>query len=89
MCRPTPPALAKMRQVYRLLGLVKKFGAHPVELACAKALVAEAIDGNLIARMMERATEALEHDTPPPPNVIQGRFWRDRAEFSTTKEVIQ
>jgi hypothetical protein len=46
-----------------------------------------AIDVNLIARMIERATEALEHDTPPEPNVIQGRFSRDPSEFSSTKEV--
>jgi hypothetical protein len=82
-----PLPWTKMRQVYRLLGLVKKWGANTVELACAKALEAEAIDVSLIARMIERATEALEHDTPPEPNVIQGRFSRDPSEFSTTKEV--
>jgi len=76
-----------MRQVYRLLGLVKKWGANTVELACEKALEAEAIDVNLISRMIERATEELEHDTPPTPNVIQGRFSRDPSEFATTKEV--
>ena len=83
----SPLPWTKMRQVYRLLGLVKKWGEATVELACEKALAAEAIDVNLIARMIERATEALEHDTPPPPNVIQGRFWRDPSEFSISKEV--
>ena len=78
-----------MRQVYRLLGLVKKWGEATVELACEKALEAEAIDVNLISRMIERATETLEHDAPPPPNVIQGRFWRDPAEFSITKQANQ
>ena len=82
-----PLPWTKMRQVYRLLGLVKKWGEATVELACEKALAAEAIDVNLIARMIERATEALEHDTPAPPNVIPGRFWRDPSEFSTTTEV--
>ena len=82
-----PLPWTKMRQVYRLLGLVKKWGANTVELACAKALEAEAVDVGLIARMIERATEALEHDTPPEPNVIQGRFSRDPSEFSSTKEV--
>jgi len=85
----SPLPWTKMRQVYRLLGLVKKWGANTVELACKKALEAEAIDVNLVARMIERATEALEHDAPPPPNVIQGRFWRDPSEFSTTKQVNQ
>ena len=82
-----PLPWTKMRQVYRLLGLVKKWGANTVTLACEKALEAEAIDVNLIARMIERATEALANDTPPEPNVIQGRFSRDPSEFSATKEV--
>ena len=47
-----------MRQAYRLLGLVKKWGPEKVELACARALEAEAVNVNLIARMIERATEA-------------------------------
>ena len=79
----SPLPWTKMRQVYRLLGLVKKWGEATVELACEKALAAEAIDVNLIARMIERATEANTLDTPPSPNVIQGRFWRDPSEFST------
>ena len=82
-----PLPWTKMRQVYRLLGLVKKWGANTVTLACEKALEAEAIDVSLIARMIERATEARENDTPPEPNVIQGRFSRDPSEFSSTKEV--
>ena len=81
----SPLPWTKMRQVYRLLGLVKKWGEATVELACEKALAAEAIDVNLIARMIERATETVEHDTPPPPSVIQGRFWRDPSEFSTKR----
>jgi hypothetical protein len=74
-----------MRQAYRLLGLVKKWGADKVELACAKALEAESINVNLIARMIERATEADETKEPPPPNVVQGRFSRDPSEFAVTK----
>ena len=46
-----------MRQVYRLLGLVKKWGPSRVELACRRALDAEAIDVNLVSRMLERARE--------------------------------
>ena len=78
-----------MRQAYRLLGLVKKWGPHKVELACEKALEAEAINVNLIARMIERATEADEHEAPPQPTVIQGRFSRDPSEFAATKEVAK
>ena len=38
----TPLPWTKMRQVYRLLGLVKKWGPERVELACHRALEAEA-----------------------------------------------
>jgi transposase len=79
-----PLPWTKMRQVYRLLGLVKKWGNERVETACTTALQAEAIDVNLIARMLERAREAAEvEERPAPPNVVQGRFARDPAEFRT------
>lgn len=48
----------RMRSVYRLLGLVKRWGAHRVDEACRRALEAEAVDVGLIGRMLERATEA-------------------------------
>ena len=84
-----PLPWTKMRQAYRLLGLVKKWGPEKVELACAKALEAEAINVNLIARMIERATEAEEHDAPAQPSVVQGRFARDPSEFATAKEATK
>ena len=46
-----------MRQVYALLGLVKRWGAERVDAACARALEAEAVSVALIGRMLERATE--------------------------------
>jgi hypothetical protein len=73
----TPLPWTRMRQVYRLLGLVKKWGAARVEQACERALDAEAVNVNLISRMLERAREAREAETPLAPNVIQGRFARD------------
>jgi transposase len=77
----TPLPWTKMRQVYRLLTLVKKWGAGRVERACASALDAEAVDVNLISRMLERAKENEATTDPPPANVVQGRFERDLAEF--------
>jgi len=79
-----PLPWTKMRQAYRLLGLVKKWGPTRVELACTKALEAEAISVNLIARMIDRATEAETPEAPPAPTVIQGRFARDKSEFAVT-----
>jgi transposase len=82
----TPLPWTKMRQVYRLLGLVKKWGAARTEEACRRALDAEVVDVNLVARMIERALESTEPEARPDPVVIQGRFARDPAEFSSAKE---
>jgi transposase len=84
----TPLPWTKMRQVYRLLGLVKKWGASRVELACRRALEAEAIDVNLVGRMLERAREDVGAEAGRPnPIVIQGRFSRDASEFATSRQV--
>ena len=82
-----PLPWTKMRQAYRLLGLVKKWGPQRVEMACERALEAEAINVNLIARMIERATEAEQSENPPEPTLIQGRFARDKSEFTAAVEV--
>jgi hypothetical protein len=76
-----------MRQVYALLGLVKKWGATRVELACSRALEAEAVSVSLIARMLERGAEA---DPPVAPTLAfptaSGRFARDAQHFRTTQQ---
>jgi len=84
-----PLPWTKMRQAYRLLGLVKKWGPEKVELACARALEAEAVNVNLVSRMIERATEADETAAPMQPTVVKGRFSRDPSEFAVTGEVAR
>ena len=81
-----PLPWTKMRQVYRLLGLVKKWGAPRVEQACRRALDAEAVDVNLVSRMLERAREETAPDERPEAVVVQGRFARDPSEFAATTE---
>ena len=82
-----PLPWTKMRQVYRLFGLVKKWGPGRVDKACRRALDAEAVDVNLVGRMLERAKEAAaDGDGRPDPVVVQGRFSRDPAEFAAAKE---
>lgn len=78
----TPLPWTRMRQVYRLLGLVKKWGSARVEQACARALEAEAVNVNLVSRMLERARESTPADGAPTANVVQGRFARDPGEFA-------
>jgi hypothetical protein len=62
---------------------VKKWGPERVEAACSKALEAEAINVNLISRMIERAKEAEDQDGTgaAPANVVAGRFARHPSEF--------
>jgi hypothetical protein len=55
-----------MRQVYRLLGLVRRHGAG--DDACRRALDAEVVDVGVIDRMLSRGTtgQQLALLTPPP-----------------------
>jgi hypothetical protein len=80
-----PLPWTKMRQVYALLGLVKKWGADRVPTACATAADAEAFNVGLIGRMLERATE---NNAPMEVGAVQAslfpaRFARSAAEFAT------
>ena len=78
-----PLPWTKMRQVYALLGLVKKWGPERVEAACRRALEAEAVNVGLIGRMLERGTEAQRRSSRRcPATVIPGRFARDPAHFA-------
>jgi transposase len=77
-----PLPWTKMRQVYALLGLVKKWGADRVEAACGRALEAEAINVGLIGRMLERGTENTPTEPSRPGTVVTGRFARDAAHFA-------
>ena len=84
----TPLPWTRMRQVYRLLGLVKKWGADRVEAACQRALDAEAVDVNLVSRMLERAREASAADPLPAQlRLVPGRYARDPSEFALGKGV--
>jgi len=58
----------RMRQVYRLLGLARRFGDTRVDTACAQALALDVVDVGLIARMLERARE---HGETTPLGVAQ------------------
>ena len=80
-----PLPWTKMRQVYALLGLVKKWSPERVNAACQRALDAEAVNVGLIGRMLERGTET-GHDVPIqqalPGTVVTPRFARDDSHFA-------
>jgi transposase len=77
-----PLPWTKMRQVYALLGLVKKWGATRVDAACASALDHEVVNVGLIGRMLERGTEHTAIQPALPGTVIAGRFARDAEHFA-------
>jgi hypothetical protein len=92
-----PLPWTKMRQVYALLGLVKKWGPDRVEAACARAAEAEAFSVALIGRMLERG---LETDTPrqatlfpsPPPAPSPSsppRFARPAGHFAARRSTLE
>jgi hypothetical protein len=68
-----------MRQVYRLLGLCKRYGGSTVDLACRAALDLEVVDVTRIARMLEQQNPPPENQPPPSGKVL--RFGRDPSEF--------
>ncbi len=77
-----PLPWARMRSVYRLLSLVRRYGPDPVEAACSRALDLDVVSVTKIASMLEKATE----DTVPllPTGTTSGgRFARTPAEFAT------
>jgi hypothetical protein len=72
----------RMRQVYRLLALAKRYGAGPVDTACGRALDLDVVSVAKIAAMLERATE--NSPTPAPHAASAGvpaRFARDPGEY--------
>ena len=69
------------------VGVGKTFMATALgHIACRRALDAEAVDVNLVSRMLERAREDADVDARPQPVLIQGRFARDPSEFASAKE---
>ncbi len=78
-----PLPWSRMRHVYRLLGLVRRYGAAPVEAAAKRALDADVIDVTKVARMVEAA---LEREPPrsPAASAVPSRplrFLRDSREY--------
>lgn len=72
----------RMRQVYRLLGLVKRYGPQPVNTACGRALELDVVSVSKIAAMLQKATE----NTPTEParaatGLAPARFARDPGEY--------
>jgi transposase len=79
-----PQPWMRLRHVYRLLGLVRRYAAQAVEQACARALAADVVDVTRVTRMVEQAVEQNPLPTRPPaggPTRGRLRFLRQSSEY--------
>jgi hypothetical protein len=77
-----PLPWTRMRSVYRLLGLVRRYGPDPVETACSRSLDLDVVSVSKIAAMLEKAREREQPVLPAAAGSPSGRFARDPAEYS-------
>lgn len=78
----------RMRTVYRLLRLLRRYGAPRVEQACSLALDLDVVSVPKIASMLERATETSTPALPQAAGQTATRFARDPSEFSIHPNTI-
>jgi hypothetical protein len=79
-----PLPWTRMRRVYALLGLVKRYGAARVEELCQHALDADLVDVTRLKRMLALATP------PPPAAAARGavplaRYLRPRSDYTLAR----
>ena len=86
----SPLPWTRMRFVYRLLGLARRYGGALVDEACAQALALDVVDVMRIDRMLERGLVARNLVELPPPstpktsNLVPLRFARKSSEWQTS-----
>ena len=73
----------RMRAVYRLLGLARRYGDTAVNTACGKALDVDVVSVTKIASMLERGTANTPAPPPRPAAAGGARFARDPGEYAT------
>lgn len=79
-----PLPWTRIRSVYRLQGLVRRYGAERVEQACSLSLDLDVVSVTKISSMLERATEKSAPALPRAVGQESTRFSRDPAEFRST-----
>ena len=77
-----PLPWTRMRSVYRLQGLVRRYGSRPVEAACSRSLDLDVVSVSKIAAMLEKATEGNHLVLPAAAGSSTGRFARDPGEYA-------
>lgn len=72
----------RMRQVYALLGLVKRYGAARVDEACHTALEVELVDIYRLRRLLEIAPPKPDGTAAPNKVLPVARFLRPAQQFA-------
>jgi transposase len=80
-----PLPWTRMRAVYRLLGLARRYGDDAVNTACDKALQVDVVSVTKIASMLERGTANAPASAPRPAAATTTRFARDPGEYATAR----
>jgi hypothetical protein len=76
-----PLPWTRMRRVYALIGLAKRYGDTRVEAACTTALAAEMFDVRRLERMLQQAT-AVPTATAPARVIPLARYLRPPQQYA-------
>ncbi|HEY5847014.1 MAG TPA: IS21 family transposase [Microlunatus sp.] len=77
-----PLPWTRMRAVYRLLGVVRRYGPGPVEAACTTALDLDVVSVAKIEAMLAKATETTAPTLPIESPTATARFARNPSEYT-------
>jgi hypothetical protein len=75
-----PLPWTRMRRVYALLGVARRYGATRVNEVCAIALAAEMLDVRRLQRMLEQAATPSTAASPAP--LPSARFLRPASQYA-------
>jgi transposase len=78
-----PLPWTRMRAVYRLLGLARRYGGSAVDTACGTALQVDVISVTKIAAMLANSAGGGPAPQPRPAAPATARFARDPGEYAT------
>lgn len=77
-----PLPWTRMRRVYAVLSLARKYGASRVEDACAIALSFEMHDVRRLQRMLKNGTPLPAPSSPSPPVIPLARYLRPASQYA-------
>lgn len=77
-----PLPWTRMRRVYALLGLVRRYGEKRLEETCRAALQAQMYDVHRLERMVQLATTVAPSTPPSPPEPVPARHLRPASQYA-------